>query len=78
MINPKVDAPFKKGDKVLAQVFGVTEAGVVKEVWRIDRTWLIMVTHGNFAIAYSPEEVSLIPQDTGVVVYVNFQTKKRI
>lgn len=67
---------FKPGDKVFCHRSAYTEQGEVVDVW-CDGT-LIMVEHGDAEFAYSPAELSLIPEKRdSTVVLVNFKTKKR-
>jgi hypothetical protein len=55
----------------------------VVDVWEADlssedASWMIMVDHGDFEFAYTPNELSLIPtnKDNNLVL-VNFKTKQR-
>lgn len=78
-MNALDNSPFKVGDKVFCHFLAHTEQGEVVDTWQIRGAWLIMVDHGDLEFAYTPNELSLIPQEKdNKVVFVNFQTKQRL
>ena len=82
--NTTASAPFQVGDPVFCHCEAHSCNGTVVDVWAVqlsieETSWLVLVDHGDFEFAYTPRELSLIPeQPTGEIVYVNFKTKKRM
>lgn len=73
------ECPFKAGDKVFCHLLSYTEQGEVVDAWQIRNSWYVMVNHGEIEFAYTPDELSLIPDESSnKVVYVNFKTKRRL
>jgi hypothetical protein len=81
--NTTASAPFQVGDPVFCHCEAHSCNGTVVDVWEAnlsseDTSWMIVVDHGDFEFAYTPNELSLIPtsKDNNLVL-VNFKTKQR-